>query len=63
MIRILFFQIPEWSEDYRDWKRERYIKCTYNGVQLSEREFPQKKMANRWDSDKNSISFSSKTLA
>nr|ABW22810.1 hypothetical chloroplast RF1 [Phaseolus vulgaris] len=42
MIRILFFQIPEWSEDYRDWKRERYIKCTYNGVQLSEREFPQK---------------------
>nr|YP_010514361.1 hypothetical protein Ycf1 [Dolichopsis monticola]UXL86014.1 hypothetical protein Ycf1 [Dolichopsis monticola] len=42
MIRILFFQIPEWSEDYRDWKREMYIKCTYNGVQLSEREFPQK---------------------
>nr|YP_010514279.1 hypothetical protein Ycf1 [Macroptilium erythroloma]UXL85932.1 hypothetical protein Ycf1 [Macroptilium erythroloma] len=42
MIRILFLQIPEWSEDYRDWKREMYIKCTYNGVQLSEREFPQK---------------------
>nr|YP_010046520.1 hypothetical chloroplast RF19 [Lablab purpureus]QPJ78233.1 hypothetical chloroplast RF19 [Lablab purpureus] len=42
LIRILFFQMPEWSEDYRDWKRERYIKCTYNGVQLSEREFPQK---------------------
>jgi len=42
MIRILFFQIPEWSEDYRDWKREMYIKCTYNGVQLSEREFPKK---------------------
>nr|AHY33605.1 hypothetical chloroplast RF19 [Vigna unguiculata] len=41
-IRILFFQIPEWSEDYMDWKREIYIKCTYNGVQLSEREFPQK---------------------
>ncbi|MCE6985140.1 hypothetical protein EI534_48875, partial [Pseudomonas frederiksbergensis] len=34
-IRILFFQIPEWSEDYMDWKREIYIKCTYNGVKLS----------------------------
>ncbi|WVZ02599.1 hypothetical protein V8G54_023405, partial [Vigna mungo] len=41
-LRILFFQIPEWSKDYMDWKREMYIKCTYNGVQLSEREFPQK---------------------
>nr|YP_010159110.1 hypothetical chloroplast RF19 [Cajanus crassus]QRG31389.1 hypothetical chloroplast RF19 [Cajanus crassus] len=42
IVRILFFQFPEWSEDYRDWKREIYIKCTYNGVPLSEREFPQK---------------------
>nr|YP_009995713.1 hypothetical protein RF1 [Haymondia wallichii]QNQ64576.1 hypothetical protein RF1 [Haymondia wallichii]UZA65237.1 hypothetical protein RF1 [Haymondia wallichii]UZA65404.1 hypothetical protein RF1 [Haymondia wallichii]UZA65488.1 hypothetical protein RF1 [Haymondia wallichii] len=42
IVRILFFQFPEWSEDYRDWKREMYIKCTYNGVQLSEKEFPQK---------------------
>nr|YP_009974362.1 hypothetical protein RF1 [Uraria lagopodoides]QNH95219.1 hypothetical protein RF1 [Uraria lagopodoides] len=42
IVRILFFQFPEWSEDFRDWKREIYIKCTYNGVQLSEREFPQK---------------------
>nr|AZM31640.1 Ycf1 [Sophora flavescens]QGA73976.1 ycf1 [Sophora alopecuroides var. alopecuroides] len=40
IIRILLFQFPEWSEDFRDWKREMYIKCTYNGVQLSEREFP-----------------------
>nr|YP_010964513.1 hypothetical chloroplast RF19 [Ototropis elegans]WNM89168.1 hypothetical chloroplast RF19 [Ototropis elegans] len=42
IVRILFFQFPEWSEDFRDWKREIYIKCTYNGVQLSEREFPKK---------------------
>nr|YP_009868844.1 Ycf1 [Spatholobus pulcher]QKI32369.1 Ycf1 [Spatholobus pulcher] len=42
IVRILFFQFPEWSEDFRDWKREMYIKCTYNGVQLSETEFPQK---------------------
>nr|UDF84873.1 Ycf1 [Sophora microphylla] len=40
IVRILLFQFPEWSEDFRDWKREMYIKCTYNGVQLSEREFP-----------------------
>nr|YP_009896328.1 Ycf1.2 [Guiraoa arvensis]QKK42875.1 Ycf1.2 [Guiraoa arvensis] len=39
-IRILLFQSPEWSEDLKDWKREMHIKCTYNGVQLSETEFP-----------------------
>ena len=42
IVRMIFFQFPEWSEDYRDWQREMYIKCTYNGVQLSEKEFPQK---------------------
>ena len=42
IVRILFFQFPEWSEDYRDWKREMHVKCTYNGVQLSETEFPKK---------------------
>nr|ATO58853.1 hypothetical chloroplast RF19 [Styphnolobium japonicum f. violaceum] len=40
IVRILLFQFPEWSEDLRDWNREMYIKCTYNGVQLSETEFP-----------------------
>nr|YP_009891568.1 Ycf1.2 [Alliaria petiolata]QKK37941.1 Ycf1.2 [Alliaria petiolata] len=39
-IRMLLFQFPEWSEDLKDWKREMHIKCTYNGVQLSEKEFP-----------------------
>nr|YP_009890540.1 Ycf1.2 [Alyssum alyssoides]QKK36913.1 Ycf1.2 [Alyssum alyssoides] len=38
--RSLFFQIPEWTEDLNDWKREMHIKCTYTGVQLSETEFP-----------------------
>nr|YP_010864722.1 hypothetical protein RF1 [Indigofera linnaei]WGS97871.1 hypothetical protein RF1 [Indigofera linnaei] len=42
LVRILLFQFPEWSEDFRDWNREMYIKCTYNGVQLSETEFPKK---------------------
>nr|QGU84641.1 hypothetical chloroplast RF19 [Scolopia chinensis] len=39
-IRMLLFQIPEWSEDLKDWNREMHVKCTYNGVQLSETEFP-----------------------
>nr|YP_010339575.1 hypothetical protein RF1 [Parietaria praetermissa]UNY33956.1 hypothetical protein RF1 [Parietaria praetermissa] len=38
--RIIFLQFPEWSEDLKDWKREMHVKCTYNGVQLSENEFP-----------------------
>nr|BDY09877.1 Ycf1 protein [Lysimachia vulgaris]BDY10728.1 Ycf1 protein [Lysimachia davurica] len=40
IVRILLFQFPEWSEDFKEWNREIHIKCTYNGVQLSEREFP-----------------------
>nr|YP_010500630.1 hypothetical chloroplast RF1 [Euphorbia altotibetica]UXB55878.1 hypothetical chloroplast RF1 [Euphorbia altotibetica] len=40
IIRILFFQTPEWSDDLKDWGREMHVKCTYNGVQLSEKEFP-----------------------
>nr|QBC70516.1 hypothetical protein RF1 [Tetragonia tetragonoides] len=38
--RLLLFQLPEWSEDFKEWNREIHIKCTYNGVQLSETEFP-----------------------
>nr|YP_009259845.1 hypothetical chloroplast RF19 [Leitneria floridana]ANC29247.1 hypothetical chloroplast RF19 [Leitneria floridana] len=40
IVRMLLFQIPEWSEDLKDWNREMHIKCTYNGVPLSETEFP-----------------------
>ena len=40
IIRILFLKTPEWSEDFKDWSREIHVKCTYNGVQLSEKEFP-----------------------
>nr|YP_010044571.1 hypothetical protein RF1 [Gynandropsis gynandra]QPF24606.1 hypothetical protein RF1 [Gynandropsis gynandra] len=40
IVRILLFQLPEWFEDLKDWKRETHVKCTYNGVQLSETEFP-----------------------
>nr|YP_009753050.1 Ycf1 protein [Gerrardanthus macrorhizus]QIT06122.1 Ycf1 protein [Gerrardanthus macrorhizus] len=40
IIRILLFQFPEWSEDFKNWNKEMHVKCTYNGVQLSEKEFP-----------------------
>nr|YP_009512891.1 hypothetical protein [Suaeda malacosperma]AXK15209.1 hypothetical protein [Suaeda malacosperma] len=38
--RILLFQSPEWTEDFNEWNNEMHVKCTYNGVQLSETEFP-----------------------
>nr|YP_009581254.1 hypothetical chloroplast RF19 [Consolida ajacis]YP_009763526.1 hypothetical chloroplast RF1 [Consolida orientalis]QBK49236.1 hypothetical chloroplast RF19 [Consolida ajacis]QIS63790.1 hypothetical chloroplast RF1 [Consolida orientalis] len=38
--RILFYQSPEWYEDFKEWKRERHFNCTYRGVQLAEGEFP-----------------------
>nr|YP_010380635.1 Ycf1 [Dendrobium comatum]UDH53680.1 Ycf1 [Dendrobium comatum] len=41
LFRMLLFHIPEWDEDFKEWNREIHIKCTYNGVQLSETEFPQ----------------------
>nr|ADD30911.1 putative RF1 protein [Phoradendron leucarpum] len=37
---MLLFQSPEWLEDLKKWNREMHVKCTYNGVQLSEKEFP-----------------------
>nr|QQL04788.1 hypothetical chloroplast RF1 [Alhagi sparsifolia] len=40
IIRILLFQNPEWSEDFRDWKKEVHIKCTYQGIPVSNKEFP-----------------------
>ena len=39
MVRILLFQFPECYEDLKDWKKEMHVKCTYNGVQLLEKEF------------------------
>nr|QZN06764.1 Ycf1 [Leonurus cardiaca] len=38
--RIVLLQRPEWSEDFQEWNKEIYIKCTYNGFPLSETEFP-----------------------
>ena len=38
---MLLFQSLKWSGDLKDFNREMHIKCTYNGVQLSEGEFLQ----------------------
>nr|YP_010516472.1 hypothetical chloroplast RF1 [Meehania henryi]UXL88649.1 hypothetical chloroplast RF1 [Meehania henryi] len=38
--RILLFQLTEWAEDFQEWNKEIHLKCTYNGVPLSETEFP-----------------------
>nr|YP_010227757.1 hypothetical protein RF1 [Atriplex gmelinii]YP_010997742.1 hypothetical chloroplast RF19 [Atriplex patens]UDD86453.1 hypothetical protein RF1 [Atriplex gmelinii]WMS60232.1 hypothetical chloroplast RF19 [Atriplex patens] len=38
--RLLLFQGPEWADDFKEWNSEMHVKCTYNGVQLSETEFP-----------------------
>jgi hypothetical protein len=46
IIRMLLFQIPEWSKDLKDWNREMHVKCTYNGVQLSETEFSKNWLTN-----------------
>nr|YP_010173545.1 hypothetical chloroplast RF1 [Medicago coronata]QSJ48724.1 hypothetical chloroplast RF1 [Medicago coronata] len=40
IIRMLLFQKPEWSEDFRDWRREVHIKCTYQGIPVSDKELP-----------------------
>nr|YP_010290316.1 hypothetical protein RF1 [Anarthria humilis]YP_010290329.1 hypothetical protein RF1 [Anarthria humilis]YP_010290354.1 hypothetical protein RF1 [Anarthria humilis]ULQ64082.1 hypothetical protein RF1 [Anarthria humilis]ULQ64095.1 hypothetical protein RF1 [Anarthria humilis]ULQ64120.1 hypothetical protein RF1 [Anarthria humilis] len=38
--RMLFFQKPEWDEDWRDWKREIHIRCTLLGIQVPEEDWP-----------------------
>nr|YP_010010877.1 hypothetical chloroplast RF19 [Medicago archiducis-nicolai]QOI00498.1 hypothetical chloroplast RF19 [Medicago archiducis-nicolai] len=40
IIRILLFQNPEWSEDFRDWGNEVHIYCTYQGIPVSEKDLP-----------------------
>nr|YP_009569248.1 hypothetical protein RF1 [Calandrinia granulifera]QBC66932.1 hypothetical protein RF1 [Calandrinia granulifera] len=40
LIRSLLLQATEWSEDFQEWKKEIHVKCTYNGVEISQNEFP-----------------------
>jgi len=41
IIRLILFQTPEWSEDWNEWNKEIYIKCTYDGTEVSEKELPE----------------------
>src|SRR5579875_1366358 len=41
IIRLILFQTPEWNEDWNDWSKEIYIKCTYDGTEVSEKELPE----------------------
>nr|QFQ51597.1 hypothetical protein [Leucobryum juniperoideum] len=41
IIRLILFQTPEWNEDWNDWNKEIYIKCTYDGTEVSEKELPE----------------------
>nr|YP_010497022.1 hypothetical chloroplast RF1 [Lactuca glandulifera]UWN00839.1 hypothetical chloroplast RF1 [Lactuca glandulifera] len=40
IVRILLQQSPEWYEDFQDWNREIYLKCSSNGLQFSKTKFP-----------------------
>ncbi|KAL0532663.1 hypothetical protein IC582_030682 [Cucumis melo] len=40
LTRMLLFAVPDWYEDFQNWNKEIHIKCTYNGIPLSENEFP-----------------------
>nr|YP_010558561.1 hypothetical protein RF1 [Euphorbia neogillettii]UED19918.1 hypothetical protein RF1 [Euphorbia neogillettii] len=46
ILRILFFETPEWSDDFKNWSREMHVKCTYDGVPISEKEFPKNWLIN-----------------
>ena len=41
ILRLILFQTPEWVEDWNDWNKEIYIKCTYDGTEVSEKELPE----------------------
>nr|YP_009450441.1 Ycf1 protein [Saussurea chabyoungsanica]APZ75535.1 Ycf1 protein [Saussurea chabyoungsanica] len=38
--RILLGQSPEWYEDFQDWNREIYLRCSLNGIQFYKKNFP-----------------------
>nr|YP_009129752.1 Ycf1 [Masdevallia picturata]AID52147.1 Ycf1 [Masdevallia picturata] len=46
IFRMLLFQINEWDEDFKEWKREMHIKCAYNGVELPEKQLNQEWLSN-----------------
>lgn len=60
---MLFLQLLEWSEELQEWDRELQIKCTYNGIQLSQQKKNTRILVEKWNSDQNFIFILSETLA
>nr|QYB22864.1 hypothetical protein RF1 [Widdringtonia nodiflora]BBN67108.1 hypothetical protein [Widdringtonia schwarzii] len=40
--RILLFQVPEWEKDWSNLQKESYLKCNYDGYELTEADIPKK---------------------
>nr|QXM16752.1 hypothetical protein RF1 [Libocedrus chevalieri] len=40
--RILLFQVPEWERDWSNLQKESYLKCNYDGYELTEADIPKK---------------------
>nr|YP_009558336.1 photosystem I assembly protein Ycf1 [Lonicera ferdinandi]AZZ06222.1 photosystem I assembly protein Ycf1 [Lonicera ferdinandi] len=47
--RLLFFQVPEWAEDFQELNRERHFPCTHLGVGLNDQEVLTHLMAEGFD--------------
>nr|WCO11767.1 hypothetical chloroplast RF19 [Lonicera angustifolia var. myrtillus] len=47
--RLLFFQVPEWAEDFQELNRERHFPCTHLGVGLNDQEVVTHLMAEGFD--------------
>nr|YP_010291669.1 hypothetical protein RF1 [Scleria parvula]YP_010291686.1 hypothetical protein RF1 [Scleria parvula]ULQ67676.1 hypothetical protein RF1 [Scleria parvula]ULQ67693.1 hypothetical protein RF1 [Scleria parvula] len=41
LVRMILSQSSEWDEDFKECEKEIHVKCTYDGLELSETEFPQ----------------------
>ena len=41
LVRMVLSQSSEWDEDFKELEKEIHVKCTYDGFELSETEFPQ----------------------
>nr|WIL97816.1 hypothetical chloroplast RF1 [Callitropsis funebris] len=40
--RTLLFQVPEWERDWKNMEKETYLKCNYDGYELTDPDVPKK---------------------
>nr|QYB21847.1 hypothetical protein RF1 [Microbiota decussata]BBN66748.1 hypothetical protein [Microbiota decussata] len=40
--RTLLFQVPEWEQDWANLKKEAYLKCNYDGYELTDPDVPKR---------------------